>query len=320
MKTVKLVLVTMVGVMLFGASALVAEDAVGEQKRPRIQDRREFRDNLHERILKELDLTADQQAQVKQILETHKQAVENWQKENAEELKALREQMEKARAEKDTEAVKSLREKSAKIFKGRQELQESLNKQIKAVLTDEQKEKFENLSRLVRSAVIGAQQIRTALRGLDLNDEQKEKIKKIIAETGEAAGKVETPKGKLELWQKAVQTIKSDVLTEEQVKKFEQAMNQMRQGRGLMGPMADLNLTDDQKEQMEKIEAKYRDQIKNAGPEDRRELMKKMRDEMNSVLTDEQKAKVKKNREEQMNRRRQGRDNPKTDDTPTDKE
>lgn len=320
MKTVKLVLVTMVGVMLFGASALAEEGAVGEQKRPRMEARKQFQHNLYERLVKELNLTADQQAQVKQILDTHRQAVENWQKENAEELKSLREQMDKARAEKDTETLKALRKKMAEGMKGRRELQEAMHKQIKSVLTDEQKEKFENISRMVRRVVEGARQIHAALRGLDLNDEQKEKIKKIIAETGEAAGKVETPKEKGELWQKALKTIKSDVLTEEQVKKFEQTMNQMRQRRGLMGPMAGLNLTDEQKAQMEKIGAKYRDQIKNAGPEDRRELMKKMRDEMNSVLTDEQKAKVKKNREEQMNRRRQGRDNPKPDDTPTDKE
>ncbi len=316
MKTVKLVLIAMVGVMLFGASAMAQENATDKPTTQRREVRREFLNNLYERLVKELNLTADQQAQVKQIIETHKQAVENWQKENGAELKSLHEQMAKAREANDAEAVKALREKLDKIFKGRQELQESLNKQIKAVLTDEQKEKFENLSRLFRRAVEGVQQIHAALRGLDLNDEQKEKIKKIIAETEEAAGKVETPKEKGELWQQALNTIKSDVLTEEQAKKFEQTLQQMRERRGFMGLMADLNLTDEQKAQMEKIEAKYRDQIKNAGPEDRRELMKKMHEEMNSVLTDEQKAKL----EERMKNRRQPQEPPKPDGTPTDKE
>ena len=318
MKTAKLLLTVMVGVMLLGAVALAEENAPGERKRQRtkagrggdrrqrMRERGDFQKNTLERMTKNLDLTADQQKQIKQILDTHKQAVENWMKENGENLKSLREQFRKARKEKDTEAAKALRKKMAESTKGRRELRETMRKQIDAVLTDKQKAKAKTMMRQGRRAVIGAHMVRRALGQVKLTDEQKAKIKKIVDETQASAGKVKSAKEKNELWQKALKTIKSDVLTKEQVKKFEEAMLRMGRRYGRMRLGADLNLTDDQKAKAKKIRETYRDKIKNAKPEERWELIKKMRGELESILTDEQKAKAKKHRERNMRRFREG--------------
>ncbi len=314
MKTAKLLLTVMVSVMLLGAVALAQEDAPSTRKRgrtkagragdkrQRIQARGDFRKNTLERMTKNLDLTADQQKQVKQILDTHSQAIENWTKENGENLKSLREQFRKARKEKDAEALKALRKKMADSMKGRRELHAAMRKQIEAVLTDEQKAKAKKMMRQGYRAVVGARMVRRALGQVKLSDKQKAKVKKIVTDTKASADKVKTLKEKGELWRKAVKTIKSDVLTKEQVKKFEEAMQRMgrRYGRTRLG--ADLNLTDDQKAKGKKIRETYRDKIKNAKPEERRELMKKMRGELESILTDEQKAKAKKYREERRER------------------
>ncbi len=309
MRTVKLLLTVMVGVVLLGAPALADENAPGERKRQRTKagrtgDRRqrtrarkEFQKNTLERMTKNLDLSADQQKQVKQILDTHRQAVENWQKENGEDLKSLREQFRKARKEKDAEALKALRKKRADSTKGRRELYATMRKQIEAVLTDEQKAKAKTMMRQGRRAVVGVRMVRRALGQVGLSDEQEVKIKKIVADTKAAADKAKTPKEKGELWQKAIKTIKSDVLTEEQVKKFDAAMQRMGRRYGRMRLAADLNLTDEQKAQGKKIREKYQDKIKNAKGEERLELIKKMREELESILTDEQKAKAKKHRE-----------------------
>lgn len=296
MKTARLVMAVMIGVVMLGSAALAEEGDPVERKRQRMRVRQEARKDHIERVLKELNLSAEQQTQVKQILETHRQAVENWLKENGEDLKTLREQMRKARKEKDHKALKGLRKKMADGMKGRRELQKSLRKQIEAVLTDEQKTKAKEMMRRGHRAVIGARMVRRALGQVGLTDKQEEQIKKIVAETQSSACKVESPKEKVELWQKAVKTIKSDVLTKEQAKKFEQSMNRMRRRYGRMMLMTGLNLTDEQKAQAKKIREKYHDKIENAEPEERWELMKKMREELESILTDEQKAKAKKHR------------------------
>ncbi|MCK4627082.1 MAG: Spy/CpxP family protein refolding chaperone, partial [Phycisphaerae bacterium] len=290
MKTAKLLLTVMVGVMLLGAVAGAEENAPGERKQRRMQNREEARKGRLERMVKNLDLTADQQTQVKQILDTHHQAIENWMKENGENLKSLREQFREARKEKDAEALKALRKKMADSMKGRRELHAALRKQIEAVLTDEQKAKAKKMMGQRHRAVIGARMVRRALGQVGLSDEQKEKVKKIVADTQKSACKVETPKEKGELWQKAVKTIKSDVLTREQVKKFEEAMQRMGRRHGRMRLLAALDLTDEQKAKGKKIREKYQDKIKDAKGEERWELIKKMREELESILTDEQKA------------------------------
>jgi Spy/CpxP family protein refolding chaperone len=317
MKTAKLLLTVMVGVMLLGAVALAEENAPGERRRQRAkagrgdrqqrrQARGEFRKNIFERMVKELDLTADQQTQVKQIFDTHNQAIENWMKENGENVKSLHEQIRKARKEKDTEALKSLRKKMAEAMKGRRELREARRKQIEAVLTDEQKAKAKEMMRQGRRAVIGAHMVRRALGQVKLTDKQEEQIKKIVADTKAEAEKTDASKGKGELWRKAIETIKSDVLTKKQAKKFEEATHRMKRRQGRMSLLAHLDLTDDQKAKSKKIREKYQDKIKNAKGEERWELVKKMREELESILTDEQKAKAKKHRERNMRRFREG--------------
>ncbi len=297
MKTAKLVLAVMVGVVLLGSVALAEEGAPGDRKQRRMRVREEARKGRLERMVKDLDLTAEQQKQVKQILDTHQQAIENWMKENGEDLKALREQMRKARKDKDHEALKGLRKKMADGTKGRRELHAALRKQIDAVLTDKQKAQAKKMRYQRYRAVIGARMVHRALGQVNLSNEQKEKVKKIVADTKTAADKAKTPKEKGELWQKAVKTIKSDVLTKEQAKKFEQALLRMRRRQRQMSLFGALNLTEDQKAKSKKIRETYREKIKDAKPEERRELIKKMREELESILTDEQKAKAKKHRE-----------------------
>ncbi|MDY7009805.1 MAG: hypothetical protein SVV80_03540 [Planctomycetota bacterium] len=285
MKIVRLVLAAMVGVSLLGASAMAAEGAGSEQRRRNRQHRMERRKDLFERLVKELDLSADQQAQVKQIIETHNQAVENWRKEKSEDLETLREQMEKARKAEDAEALKTLREKVTGIFKGRRELQEAMHKQIKEVLTKEQNAKAEKMFQRGLRAVMGAGMIHRALGQLDLSDEQKEKIRK-IHENYRDKMKNAKPEERRELMEKMREEMNS-VLTDEQKAKAGDLRNRMFQRPE---DWAGLNLTDEQKARIKEIRENCRKQI-------------------DSVLTDEQKAKIKERREERMKqwRNRQGR-------------
>ena len=270
MKTARLFTMAMIAVILLGTSVQAQNAAPDRRARPVKRERGEHLKNLFDKMVKELDLTAEQQTQIKQILDTHRQAMENWLKENGEDLKALREEFKKARKEGNKEALKTLHEKRVSLLKGRREMGEAMHKQVSAVLTDEQKKKFEKGRRVRHRAMAGPQMVLRALGQAGLSDEQEAKIKKIVAETKDAAGKVESPKEKGQLWQKAVKTIKSDVLTDEQAKKFEQSMLRMRRRRNQMRIASALNLTDEQKGKIKSIRTGFREKIKNADREDRR--------------------------------------------------
>ena len=86
-----------------------------------------------EHLTKALNLTEDQQTQIKQILETQSQANENWRKEHGQELRDLHQQVQKARQENDTEALKAATQKFRELFKDRREAEKNVRDQIAAV-------------------------------------------------------------------------------------------------------------------------------------------------------------------------------------------
>ena len=252
---------------------------------------------LYEKMLDELNLTADQQSRIKQILETHHQAMMNWRKQHAAELKSLREEIIEARKNREAEKVKQLRTRIAKILKERRELTESLRKQIEDVLTDEQREKAKEIFREARAAGVSIRRITFALKKLDLTDEQKQKIKAILKDAREDAQKADTPKEKEKIWADAIEEIKKDVLTESQVKELDRIMRKTKIRKKIWHALASLKLTDDQRKKIAEIWKEYHEKIAQAKPEERWTLIRKMHEEILSVLTDEQKEQLKEMRE-----------------------
>lgn len=252
---------------------------------------------LYEKMLDELNLTADQQSRIKQILETHHQAMTNWRKQHAAELKSLREEIIEARKNKEAEKVKQLRTKIAEILKERRELTESLRKQIEEVLSDEQREKAREIFRHARAAGVSIRRITFALKKLDLTDEQEQKIKAILKDAREDAQKADTPKEKEKIWADAIEEIKKDVLTESQAKKFDRITRRVKIRRKIWHALASLKLTDDQRKKIAEIRKEYREKIAQVKPKERWALISKMHEEILSVLTDEQKEQLKEMRE-----------------------
>lgn len=246
-----------------------------------------------EKVIKDLKLEGDKEAQVKQILQTHKQAVENWQKENQPKMQELRKDMQAAREAKDQEKLKSLRADQQKLMESRTALQQDLFKQLGDVLDKEQMETVKAaMAPRGPAAEFGPMR---GLRNLDLTKEQQEQAKKIMDDARDAARKATEPAQRMKIMQDALEKVKTDVLTEEQRKKFE--ATQARRG-DMFRRIADLNLTDDQKKKIEDIRTETEAAVKDAKtPQDRREItraaFKKVVDE---VLTDEQREEMKKNR------------------------
>jgi Spy/CpxP family protein refolding chaperone len=121
-------------------------------------------------------------------------------------------------------------------------------------------------------AMLGIERLRTALEGLDLTEEQKEKLQKIREGVGP---KMKEAFGKMR-----------DILTEEQRNAAEESARKAKdagkKGRDLMVAVeSTLKLTDEQKEKMDKI------------GQDLLALQKDMMKEILGVLTTEQQAKIK---------------------------
>ena len=68
-----------------------------------------------ERLVKELNLTQDQQTQVRQIFQTQRQAVENWRKENQAKVEDLSSQIKEALKAGDKDKAKAARQELQKI-------------------------------------------------------------------------------------------------------------------------------------------------------------------------------------------------------------
>ncbi len=270
--------------------------------RPRALNPRQFL----EQALRQLDLDAGQKVRVQQILNTHQQEVDNWRKQYGEDLSGLRDQLAKAREEKDEKAIRELTAKRAKITQQRNRLQEKLALQIAEVLKGQQKERFVPLVlRNRRMLVSQAGRIRLVLTVFDLRKAQKDLAGKIIDRAAGEAAKAQGPRATAELWRKATDEIRKKVLTPDQVAKFDRLL---RSGRG-RDVFAALNLTEAQRKQVNDIMAEARKKVQEAGPDQRRtiwqEAMQKIRAE---VLTGAQREQLR-NRPPRAGRERPARPN-----------
>ena len=85
---------------------------------------------MADRIIKEAGVPEDKAPKVKQLLVTHFQAVENWFKDNRENLMGLRQKLDEAAKAKDEAKVKELTTERDKLMSGQKDLAENLKKQL----------------------------------------------------------------------------------------------------------------------------------------------------------------------------------------------
>ena len=132
-------LVALIGVLMLGSLALAQEREAGAAERPARQRpprRRGFRaEAYYQRLQRELDLTPAQQKQIKQMLETHAQALTNLQKKQGDPTE-LRAKWRKAREDNDEKTLKELRAQMTKSAGERTALQTEMNTKITAVLSE----------------------------------------------------------------------------------------------------------------------------------------------------------------------------------------
>ncbi|MFW6133867.1 MAG: hypothetical protein ACOC8F_08225 [Planctomycetota bacterium] len=221
-------LLAAMGLMTVVARTADAESPRGARRAPRAR----LRAAMLRHLADKLDLTEDEKAEVVEVLQEHRKAVEACRKEHAEEFKELREAMRDARKEGDREKLAELREEMKELAAGRMELAKDLHEKILAALpadkaehakelfADARRRRGEAHKRFMRRHP-GLRMLAT-LHRLDLSDEQKEQIRDIIAEAHEKI---------------------KDVLSEEQLDKLEK-MRERARPRGV-GPRPGRDEDDD---------------------------------------------------------------------------
>jgi len=288
MKRFTILLVAMLGVAILASAALAENEDKG--KRARVKDRKEMRKKMEAKYTKELGLSEKQVAQLKQLRETHRQAIQNWRKENGGKLKDLHKKLREARKSDDEKKIKDIRAQLAKLRTSQKKLHENFQKQLSEVLTKEQMAKHKKMMqkrfrhRHPRMAKMAG------WNKLGLTDKQKAKAKDIRVKAKAKADKTDDPAAKAKIMREAWESIRKDVLTDKQRKQLAAARKKFA------GPFAGLNLTEEQRKKIKAIHEEQRKKFKAT----REETKKKV----NAVLTSEQRKKMEEMRKKWQKRRR----------------
>jgi len=262
-----------------------------------------------EEVIKELQLTQAQEAQVRQIMETHRKELDNWRKENQAKLEEFRQQAQAARDSGDAQKQKALAEKRAELFKSRIELVDKTMKQLGEVLNEEQIAKVK--AAMVRGGRPGAGPMQRAARtgpphpqwgrrpglspmhdafkSLNLTEDQQAKAKEILEQAGKEARAI---------MEAARKKITEEVLTDQQRKQLEQLKkeSQAKWEEAFLGRFKKLGLTAEQQKKLDQIMAEARTKAEKAqGPEAKRQVLREVVEEIREkVLTESQREQFKK--------------------------
>ncbi len=252
-------------------------------------------------------LTTEQKAKLAAIFKSNAAAQENWKKENAKAVEAIKADMKKARENQDREAMKAAGEKYKALGKSKKTLTDNLYSQVRTVLGDDANKVFDAYRKGLGSG--RGDQDRNAGRGssrggndpvsqlmrLKLSDDQKTKVKIILDEAKLQGKKTESADVRAKLMKDAVDKIKGSVLTPDQIdqlKKAEAARNQRGSNFGRV------ELSEEQRTQRSKIWEDAKEKMKSAKTSDeKRKIYQEASEKMKGLYTDDQKKQMAEGRE-----------------------
>ncbi len=282
------------------ALTLTAGGTVAQQAREsnRSEDknrRREKIKKLGERIMQkltdEVNLTEDEQKQMQTILQSFRQDIANWLKENGPAMKALHKEAAKAAKDKDKEALKKIAAKRDELTADREKAVKNRDEQIVKLLGEQrgakaigvlQKMRPGNRRRQGRGEIM--EKARKAL-GDTLSEEQK----KIINDTRDAVDKAKTRKEKVEAAKAGFKKLRES-LTDEQKAEVAKLRKAGRGRRGEPFGRIEKALGDSLTAEQKKIISDARSAAEKAeNPREKAKIYREAAGELRKSLTDEQK-------------------------------
>ncbi len=241
----------LVGLLAMPAATMAQDDATGDQTKTRQRKQRPDRKTDRTRdgqrngrqdarrgghplrgVLSQLNLTEEQQGQVKEALGKLREKHAETFKANREKAQELRTQIQEARKAGDEDKVKELMEQAKALRPDREAVQKELTEALAPILTEEQNAKLaeglKNQQRPGRGDGQGAfgDRIRNSLKALNLTEEQTTQVNQIIEAAG-ASLKDAEPKQRRELFEKMMSDIKN-VLGEEKAAEWQKTMKSRR--------------------------------------------------------------------------------------------
>lgn len=211
-----MVAVMAAGVAVFASSLFAQETKTtkeGAKARPVVQRGLE--------LFQGVNLTDEQKAKIKPLMESFREANKKWETDNADALKAARAKIQAAREAKDEAAMKAALEDLRKLNETRKPLMEKLIADLKDILTPEQIAKVKANVAAVRAEAAPVRPM-AMLERVGATAEQKAKAKAILAAAEQKMKAAETPEAKREILKAAMDDIRNNVLTAEQRAKLEQ--------------------------------------------------------------------------------------------------
>lgn len=231
----------------------------------------------HAIMAKVCELSEEQAGRIAELMAARQKALKAWEEAHAEKNKAARDALKAARDAKDKDAAAKARDELSALRKARDEIVSKSQAEIMAVLTDEQKARWDRYH--------AVQAVKRRFRTVEFSDEQVKQIEALCA-------KAEMPdasdrKARSAALDRLYAQVSKDVLTDSQ--RLDIAMGMIK------AMFRKAELTD---EQLAKIKGAYVEHMSGVDPADakaRRAAMRKLQAEVREkVLTDAQREALKK--------------------------
>jgi Spy/CpxP family protein refolding chaperone len=250
-----------------------------------------------EEVLRQLDLNERQREQIGQILREAREQGRGRRTEDAQAQREAAEALRQARRDGDDETAEKARRQLQALRDRRQETLLDVRQQIEAVLSPQQRE---HLARLMGPGG-RFDAFLEALKAIDLQPAQKRQIREIAAEA-DAKAKTQTDNPeKVRIYPQAHEKIMA-LLTDEQKEALRRQIASRERHRQTQAMFANLDLTADQRQAIEKIQAEVRQKVDNAdSPQAQREALREgQRRIVTEVLTDEQRRQLRQQMQERL--------------------
>lgn len=228
-------------------------------------------EELRRQLIRAAKPTADQEVQLDQILQTHRQAVENWRRQNDETLQAAQRLQADAVQSGDRDTLQAVEKELRELMESRRELLQTMLNQMEDVLDESQFAKAREI--ILQPAHTGVD-VLGMLPHIPLTKIQNEKVQAVLNRAAAQARTKKAPAARDEIMDAAVEDIRQIVLTQPQRDALDKLLRQAREQDRRRAMLRKMEFTDEQKTRMNAILAEARQRAEKAGtPQEKRAIL-----------------------------------------------
>lgn len=233
-------------IALLATAATAGDEATpagGKKDRAKAEKKEKVLRGRYAGLVKQLDLTADQQAKLTELVKQHNEAMKAWKDEHGEQLKELQTQFKQAKTDGDKEQAKQLREQMKALSAERAKAEAEHWKQVMGLLTPEQVQAWHARQFEAMAMRLG--------RKVDLTDDQKARISELAKTAAARTVAATDAKAGMQAKRDFHQAVMNDVLTDEQRAKLKQPGRARDQGEHKEKPKRRNKKADDAGDEMD---------------------------------------------------------------------